>query len=430
MSKGGFGSGMWCVVGDFNAVCRPEERRGVREMSNLNVEMREFGGFLEGLDMLDLPLLGRRFTWYNANGIAMSRIDRGLVSWEWEDLWGACSLWVCPRDVSDHCPVVLKYGNDDWVPKPFRFNNYWLEHRNFKTVVDEWWRGQEVEGWMAFVLKEKLRGLKFCLKEWHSSEFGSLETRIVKVVEDILALDLRGENVGLSNIEVSRRKKLFIEFWELQKSKEVSLFQRLRSKWLRFGDANSKFFHGCVTARSKRNTISALRVGDFWFEKPSQIREAVENFFVNHFSASNSIRPNLDGVPFPELILEDNISLTAPFSLEEIHNVVKESDGNKSPGPDGFNFSFLKNCWEIIKGEIRIKFDQFHGIATLPKSLLPYFVALIPKVNSPFTLGDFRPISLLGCLYKLIAKVLAARLAKVMPSLVALNQSAFIKGRN
>jgi hypothetical protein len=62
----------------------------------------------------------------------------------------------------------------------------------------------------------------------------------------------------------------------------------------------------------------------------------------------------LDGVPFPELILEDNISLTAPFSLEEIHNVVKESDGNKSPGPDGFNFSVLKNCWEIIKGEIRI----------------------------------------------------------------------------
>jgi hypothetical protein len=75
-------------------------------------------------------------------------------------------------------------------------------------------------------------------------------------------------------------------------------------------------------------------------------------------------------------------------------------------------------------------FDQFHGIGSLPKSLLSYFVTLSPKVNSPFGLGDFRPISLLGSLYKLIAKVLASRLATVMDSLVAPNQSAFIKGRN
>jgi hypothetical protein len=48
MSKGGFGRGVWCVVGDFNAVRRPEERRGVSEHSSLNGEMREFDGFIEG----------------------------------------------------------------------------------------------------------------------------------------------------------------------------------------------------------------------------------------------------------------------------------------------------------------------------------------------------------------------------------------------
>jgi hypothetical protein len=84
MSKGDFGSGVWCVVGDFNAVRRPEERRGVRESSSLNVEMREFDIFIEGLELNKLPLLGRRFTWYHANGVAMSRIDRGLISPEWK----------------------------------------------------------------------------------------------------------------------------------------------------------------------------------------------------------------------------------------------------------------------------------------------------------------------------------------------------------
>ncbi|MCI43578.1 transposon TX1 putative protein, partial [Trifolium medium] len=90
--------------------------------------------------------------------------------------------------------------------------------------------------------------------------------------------------------------------------------------------------------------------------------------------------------------------------MDEIEAVVKECDGNKSPGPDGFNFAFVKAMWNLIKGEIRIMFDQFHGIASLPKSFSSYFVALIPKINSPFSLSDFRPISLLGCLYKIIAK--------------------------
>jgi hypothetical protein len=85
--------------------------------------------------------------------------------------------------------------------------------------------------------------------------------------------------------------------------------------------------------------------------------------------------------------------------------------------------------WSLLKGEIRIMFDQFHGIGTLPKSFTSYFVALIPKVNSPFALGDFRPISLLGCLYKIVAKVLTVRLARVMDRLVAPTQSAFLKGR-
>jgi len=57
-------------------------------------------------------------------------------------------------------------------------------------------------------------------------------------------------------------------------------------------------------------------------------------------------------------------------------------------------------------------------------------VALIPKVSSPLELKDYRPISLLGCLYKLLAKVFARRLAGVMSSVISTTQSAFLKGRN
>lgn len=49
-------------------------------------------------------------------------------------------------------------------------------------------------------------------------------------------------------------------------------------------------------------------------------------------------------------------------------------------------------------------------------------------MDSPQSMGDFKPISLLGPLYKLIAKVLVGRLAKVMDQLISANQSTFIKG--
>jgi hypothetical protein len=299
MSNEGFGSGKWCVMGDFNAVLHPEERRGANVELSSSREMRGFRSFLDEVGLVDLPLLGRRFTWYHSNGVAMSRIDRGWVSPEWMEEWGDCSVWVCSRDVSDHCPLVLKYADNAWGPKPFRFNNYWLDHKNFKKVVEECWRGNEITGWMAFVLKEKLKALKMRLKEWHSHEFGSLENSINNKVEDIRGLDVRGEVEGLSSQEVVRRKDLFVELWKLQKAKETSLFQRSRSRWLCQGDANTKFFHGCVAARTKRNIISALKVGDVWLDKPIQIKEAVVSYFENHFSSSNVCRPNLDGVAFP-----------------------------------------------------------------------------------------------------------------------------------
>jgi len=74
-------------------------------------------------------------------------------------------------------------------------------------------------------------------------------------------------------------------------------------------------------------------------------------------------------------------------------------------------------------------FDQFYANEKIPKSFLSYFVTLIPKVKTPMSLKEFRPISLLGCLYKLLSKVLATRLSKVMNLIISGAQSGFLKGR-
>ncbi|PNY11564.1 hypothetical protein L195_g008173 [Trifolium pratense] len=138
MSKKGFGGGKWCIAGDFNSISSVEERRGLSQGTSPTSEMREFRSFVEDLELEDLPLLGRRFTWFHSNGRAMSRIDRFLVSPEWQSNWG---------------PNLL-------------FNNAWLEHRNFLKVVEDGWKNQNVYGWMGYVLKEKLKELKSTLRAW------------------------------------------------------------------------------------------------------------------------------------------------------------------------------------------------------------------------------------------------------------------------
>ncbi|KAK2446576.1 hypothetical protein QL285_017365 [Trifolium repens] len=242
-------------------------------------------------------------------------------------------------------------------------------------------------------------------------------------------MDVRGELMPLSVEEVSLRKRWFEVLWHLLKGKESVLMQRSRSKWLTEGDYNTKFFHACIKSRGSRNYLNALKVDNSWLESPTEIRQAVVSYFANHFQSSMVNRPRLDGIVFPVISDQDNSLLSERFSLEEIHGVVMDCDGNKSPGPDGFNFSFIKSFWYLLKDEVNLLFQQFYDNELLPKSFSSYFVALIPKVKSPFELNDYRPISLLGCLYKIVAKVLASRLAKVMGSIIAPNQSAFLKGR-
>ncbi|MCH94158.1 LINE-1 reverse transcriptase like, partial [Trifolium medium] len=274
MSRRGFGSGCWCVVSDFNSVREESERRGVGDgPSNGQVrEMAEFDRFLEDLELVDLPLIGRRFTWFHPNGIAMSRLDRVLLSNEWLFKWGNPIVRVLPREVSDHCPLVVRYGNLDWGPKPFRFNNFWLQNKSFKELVVRTWEGQTFSGWMGFVLKDRLKGLKVCIKEWSAGVLGKPEEKKRQLVDKILELDIRSESSGISCEEVVMRKQLFDELWRLLKNIDASIFQRSRSKWLKEGDGNSRYFHSCINARKRGNAISVLRTAEGWVEGPVGVR--------------------------------------------------------------------------------------------------------------------------------------------------------------
>jgi len=158
-----------------------------------------------------MNVLGRRFTWYHPNGRSMSQIDKVLISKKWTQGWGETSLWMLPRDVSGHCTLVLMKGWWDWRLKPFRFNNFWLENQKSKGLVEEAWRSQNMSGWMSFVLKEKLKGLKIKITEWNKEEYGGIEEMVERLVGEIKGLDEKREEAPLCDFKIGSRNDKFYE---------------------------------------------------------------------------------------------------------------------------------------------------------------------------------------------------------------------------
>ena len=90
---------------------------------------------------------------------------------------------------------------------------------------------------------------------------------------------------------------------------------------------------------------------------------------------------------------------------------------------------YFVKCWEIVKEDVMATFLNFHLHEIIEKSFNATYIALIPKKKVPKSLRDFRPISLVGSVYKLISKILTERLKKVMHKLVNTQQMAFLRGR-
>lgn len=332
-----------CIMGDFNAVRDSRERRGiVAESSQFRRETAQFNEFIDSMELVDIPMSGKNFTWFRPNGSSMSRLDRCLVTLAWLDSWPHCVQHVLDREFSDHCPIVLKHMDQEWGPKPFRVLNCWLKDPRFHKFVEDGWNGLVINGSSSYVLKEKLKQLKVMMKKWNTEVFGNLGVKKKEVVLRMKELDQIAEDSQLSEEEIKERKDLMTEYWRVLNLNESLLCQKSRIQWLREGDANTRFFHGVVNWRRRSKAAKGISLNGQWEENPGRVKEGVKQFFESKFSESVAEIPNLDGVEFNQISAEDNEDLIAEFEMEEIKAAVWACEGNKSPGPDGYNFRFIK----------------------------------------------------------------------------------------
>ena len=134
----------------------------------------------------------------------------------------------------------------------------------------------------------------------------------------------------------------------------------------------------------------------------------------------------------PELLVQRSTNLLfldEPFSNTEVDSIVRSLPNYKSPGPDGFNNEFTKASWEVIKQDFYALCRSFCDNNCCVKSINSSYITLIPKVQDPQTVNDYRPISLLNTSIKLLTKILAVRLQSTITKLIHKNQYGFIRSR-
>ncbi|WMV46111.1 hypothetical protein MTR67_039496 [Solanum verrucosum] len=423
----GLMEGPWAMCGDFNV------SRYISEKKNCNRRtkgMREFSDFIEDMELVDMHLEDAAYTWFKGDQQeAASRIDRIMISKEWDDTFNNLKQIPLQRLGSDHIPIALITGCWERNKSYFKFENWWLQSEGFVDRVREWWSSFRYTGRPDYVLACKLKALKLKLKEWKQEEGGNLGIQRRRLLEQLAELDTERVNRTLTVEETTKKAAVLLEYEELVKKEEVSWRQKLGVLWLKEGDKNTKFFHKMANAHRRYNNIDQLMIQGKVTQDRGRIEGEIIAYYKNLYRETHQWRPSYNNVECPMLTEEEKMSLQGIFEDNEVLNCLKLCAADKAPGPDGYTMGFFIKCWDVLKKDIMDTFQNFYEQEVFEKSFNATFIALIPKKKGANELRDYRPISLIGSIYKILSKVLTERLKVVIDRLVDSQQMAFIKGR-
>ncbi|GKB00088.1 putative RNA-directed DNA polymerase, eukaryota, reverse transcriptase zinc-binding domain protein [Tanacetum coccineum] len=357
---------IWVIYGDFNAV------RNTRDWALILMKVR-----------LMLLMISSRGLVYLIC-LLEADVSQGLAR-------------MVIRTLSDHCPIILKVSRPNFGPKPFKIFDKWIGDAGFLVVISNAWASNFGHVTPDLKLKNKLKSLRLAIKSWTSSQIMTQKQVKEDLLRSLMEWDIKVEVGQINSIDVEKREEWMIDLDHLDQLHRDDLKQKSRLKWAVEGDENTHFFHSILKHKYANFNIKGIHVDGIWCESPDLIKEAVVRQFSSRFQEDNRSRPTFNSSLFRRVSVTEVNLLEANITMEEIKSAVWDCDGSKAPGPDGFNFKFIKSYWEIVK---------FNFL-----DCVKYFEATGKLVNG------------------FISKILASRLAKVIPSIIGPNQTAFIEGR-
>ncbi|XP_026459532.1 uncharacterized protein LOC113360212 [Papaver somniferum] len=197
----------WMLGGDFNATLSADERN--RPGGGL-ANRKSFRSFVNRYSLIDLPLSGGRFTWTNSQQPPLLiRLDRFLLSPEFNSHCPAPIQMRLNRPISDHAQIMLCCNSGDKVKSPFRLDNFILSHPDFLGNLKIWWD--------ILIFTE--------------TNFGNLKSQIDNLELSIDVLDNLEEISGLTDDDVVAKEQAKLQHTSLSLSLARKLSQRAKERW-------------------------------------------------------------------------------------------------------------------------------------------------------------------------------------------------------
>ena len=189
-------------------------------------------------------------------------------------------------------------------------------------------------------------------RRWHSTHAKNITGRVDSLKVRLSDFDAKGADGELSVEEIDEMRGITHDIHSLSHVNTSFSWKQSRLLWLKDEDANSKYFHSVLSSRRRHNAIVSLMVNDSLVEEVQPIRQAVFSHFRDHFVSSNISRPGVENLAFKNLSYVEGNGLIKPFSVDEVKTAICDCENDKSPGPYGVHFGFIKEFWEVVKGDI------------------------------------------------------------------------------
>lgn len=205
--------------------------------------------------------------------------------------------------------------------------------------------------------------------------------------------------------------------------------QKAAVRWSVEGERNSNY-QGWVKQKRARSRIHAVEEEGQIISGDEDLRASAVKFFQGLLSSDidQLEEPNLEIMAsLPPDVNRD--ALECLPSEQEVKKVVFEINTDSASGPDGFSPISYQSCWDIVGLDVYKAVLEFFQGSPMPRGVVATMIILIPKKKNPSKWLESRPISLCNVSNKIVSKLLATRMAPLLPTLTAPKQSGFVKGR-